>query len=335
MICSSKEPNFSVGSRTTAYSTRGRAFDCAPFIDLVLVVLLMSNPNKCVDKSEAIVAVFARVSLAAIASCEDDIDHLTYRDEVDAVFSSVFLPFYQFLKEVLDTRPEHCHLISGFHPVAMKFDKEPIRPPLDSDCRLLPELQSVQIWRVVSGQFAALDAGQRPAALTAPKVDHEWPLNNQWESARSTAALQVKAPAMGCSLVQRKGALVERVDLANLRRGACGKSEIGVAAGVGQDLHFFVHAAKTPVVRICQGPIAMYEGVSRRAGSVLSGKAAAGGQGVSELHERSGRVLCRVRSFHTMMQMNLNFSPAFMTVFRQAVNQRLIVILSRIKIRVA
>jgi len=65
----------------------------------VLVVLLMSNPNKCVDKSEAIVAVFARVSLAAIASCEDDIDHLTYRDEVDAVFSSVFRPLYQFLRK--------------------------------------------------------------------------------------------------------------------------------------------------------------------------------------------------------------------------------------------
>lgn len=295
----------------------------------------MSTSNSSLDRPKTIVAVFARVSLAAIASCEDDIDHFTYRDEVEAVLSSVFRPLYQFLNEVLDTRPEHCRLISGFHPVAMKFDKEPIGPPLDCDCRLSPESQPMHCWRIASGQFAALDAGERPAALPAPKVDHKRSLNNQWESAWSTAAMQFKAPAMRHTLTQGQSTLIERVDLTNLCGGGCGKCDVGITPCLGQNLHFFIDAAKTAVVRICQGPVPMHESILWGAISILLRKAPAGGQGVSKLYERTGRFLARVRSFNAMMQLNLNFTPACMTVLRQAVNQRFIETLSRIKIRVA
>jgi hypothetical protein len=46
-------------------------------------------------------------------------------------------------------------------------------------------------------------------------------------------------------------------------------------------------------------------------------------------------IFLRVRSFNPMMQMNLNLAPTRVAVFGQAVNQRLAVILCRIKIRVA
>src|SRR6267154_3710517 len=90
------------------------------------------------DKLKAIVAVFARVSLASIASRQNDIYHLSHRDEVQPVFGSVSRSLYQLLTKVSDTRPKHCRFISGFHPVAMKLDKQPIGPPSDADCRLLP-----------------------------------------------------------------------------------------------------------------------------------------------------------------------------------------------------
>jgi hypothetical protein len=76
----------------------------------------------------------------------------------------------------------------------------------------------------------------------------------------------------------------------------------------------------------------MYEGVSRGAGPILPGKATAGGESISKFHKRPRRFLSRVRDFNAMMQMNLNFAPPCVTVFRQTVNQGSIVFLGRIKI---
>src|SRR5467141_4891602 len=113
--------------------------------------------------------------------------------------------------------------------------------------------------RIASGQFAILDARERPSMFPAPKVDHKRSLNDQWISARLPAALQVEAPAMRRALIQGQSTLIQRVDLANLCGGGRGERSVGIAPGIGQNLHFLIDAAKTAVVRISQGPVAMYK----------------------------------------------------------------------------
>src|SRR6266567_4847414 len=71
------------------------------------IAISASYPNGGLDKSKAIVAVSAGISLAAITSCKGDIDHFPHRDEVQAVFGSVGQPFHQFPKEILDWLPQH------------------------------------------------------------------------------------------------------------------------------------------------------------------------------------------------------------------------------------
>ena len=61
-----------------------------------------SNPNRNFDKPKAMVSEFAGVSLAPIAGCEDNVDHLPHRYKVDVVLSPVSRPFQQFPKEILD-----------------------------------------------------------------------------------------------------------------------------------------------------------------------------------------------------------------------------------------
>src|ERR1700682_5312026 len=89
------------------------------------------------------------------------------------------------------------------------------------------------------------------------------------------------------------------------------------------------------MVRICQGPVPMHEGISWRASTIFSGKTAARGKSVSKLYDRTRSVLSCVRGFHSMMQVNLNFAPACVAVFREAVDQGSVVFFCRIKICVA
>jgi hypothetical protein len=62
----------------------------------------ISKPNRSLDNPKTIVTVFAGVSLALVASGQNDIDHFPHRDDVQPVLSSVARSFYQFPKEILD-----------------------------------------------------------------------------------------------------------------------------------------------------------------------------------------------------------------------------------------
>ena len=192
--------------------------------------------------------MFTWISLAPVAGCQRNIDHLPHGDEVKPVISSVSFTFDQFFKEALHRGTKHCGFISGRQPVAVELDEQPIGASLDGDRRLLPESQASHGWRIDGGEFAVFDAQTRPAALAAAEVDHKRSLNDQRESAGGVTAFQINATAVGRSLIEGRSTLVDRVDLANLRRGRRGEGEVGIATGVGQNLHFFVHAAKTAVI---------------------------------------------------------------------------------------
>src|SRR6185437_11142442 len=69
---------------------------------------------------------------------------------------------------------------------------------------------------------------------------------------------------MRTSLGKRMAALVNRIDARHLRLKRYRRQrEVGIAAGVSQDLHFRVDTAEAPTSRVCQCPIAVYKAVLR------------------------------------------------------------------------
>src|ERR1700722_15880987 len=97
------------------------------------------------------------MSPSPIARSQNNIDHFPGGDEVNLVFAWGPGPFHQFTKKVLNRRAKHRRLVTRNHAMAVKFDKDPVGSPTDSDRCFSPQLQSTQRGWIVSGQLTVLD----------------------------------------------------------------------------------------------------------------------------------------------------------------------------------
>jgi hypothetical protein len=158
----------------------------------------------------------------------------------------------------------------------MQLDKEPIRSVLHSNRGISPQSESLDCGGIAPRQFAVLNAGKYPSFFPPAKVDLEWTLDNQWKGIGRPAASKVPSTAMGHTVVQWQGTLVDRIILSNLRVRRRGKREISIAPGIGKNLHFFIDAAEPSLRRVRQSPIAVYKSISRRTNPIFPAKASAG-----------------------------------------------------------
>jgi hypothetical protein len=136
-------------------------------------------------------------------------------------------------------------------------------------------------------------------------------------------------------LIERKIAFVERICFCDLRRVpyAARHGQIGVAARLGKNLHLGIDAAEATTSRIGESKISMNKGVASVLGSWFSSETAmAKHQLIAEFGEHTAGVLDAIGTRKSVMQMDLNFSPAGVAMLRQHLNQGLIVLLGGIKI---
>jgi hypothetical protein len=181
----------------------------------------------------------------SVAGSQSDIHHLARGYEVHQILILPLWPADQLAKELLDRRSQHSLLVARIHAMAVQLDEEPLGTSMDSDRCLLPESKTFHCGRVSCCQLAILNAWKWPSAFSPTKIEHERPLDHQGEDLRRPTALQIPASAVGRRLIQGRPAFVQGIDLAHLRRGRCrGKSEIGIAASLGKNVHLIVYSTE-------------------------------------------------------------------------------------------
>src|ERR1700674_1058186 len=106
---------------------------------------------------EAIIAVVTGISLAAVASGEQDVGHLTRGNKVQCFFS-VARAADQFGKKVAEAVANHSIFLGWVHAMAMQFDEQPVGTSYHADLRLLPEGEPVHGRGFGSGDGAILES---------------------------------------------------------------------------------------------------------------------------------------------------------------------------------
>src|SRR5260370_42430962 len=89
-------------------------------------------------------------------------------------------------------------------------------------------------------------------------------------------------------LIERKSALVNGINLLNLRRmpETGGHGHVSIAPGVGKDLHFRIDAAEASVGGVGEREISVHEGVGGERGTLFEGQGAmARGEGSAEFNK--------------------------------------------------
>jgi len=138
-------------------------------------------------------------------------------------------------------------------------------------------------------------------------------------------------------LIERKSAFVNGINLFNLRRmpETSGHSHVSIAAGLGKNLHFRIDATEASVGGVGEREISVHEGVGGKSGTLFEGEAAmAEGEVIAEFNEQTSCVFGGVGMRHAVMQVDLNLSPAPMTVLGEHTEQPFIVLLGGIEISV-
>ncbi len=242
--------------------------------------------------------------------------------------------FQQLRQKLLHGRARYSLLLRQIHAVAMQFDEEPVRSSRDRNRSFLPEFQTPQAGRIAADQRCILDSNYAVAGACV-EVRHQRPLHHQRKNLRNAPHAQITPFAMRCALIKPKTALVERIHFADLCRmkPGSGHGEVCVAAGLGKNLHFAVHAAGIAPCRICQGKVPMDEGVPCRPAAIEKRKRTViHHQRVAEIHQQLPRVLGAVGRIHTMVEVNFKFTPSFVAMLRQPLHQPAIILLRRIKV---
>ena len=135
-------------------------------------------------------------------------------------------------------------------------------------------------------------------------------------------------------MAQREGALVETVDLRHLGRVGGGRErEVCVTSGSREDLHLAINAAVEAPGRVGEGPIPMDEGVARWGTAIQEGEAAMVYKRISEGQKGSQRVVTGVRAAGSVVEVDLDLSPACVTVVSQPGDETLVVLLGREEVR--
>ena len=106
-------------------------------------------------------------------------------------------------------------------------------------------------------------------------------------------------------------------------------------SGLGQNLHFRIDPAEAAAGGVGEREISVDECVAGTSGTIFDGEAAmAQGQPVAEFSDQLASVLGGVGIGDSVVEMNLDFSPAGMAVIGEHIEQALVVLLGGVEVRV-
>src|SRR5450755_1703077 len=113
------------------------------------------------------------------------------------------------------------------------------------------------------------------------------------------------------------------------------QGEVRITTSVGQNLHFRVDPAKASTGGVGERKISVHETIARLVRTFFGSQASmAKRQLVAKFREHAPRVLGRVGVRDSMMQMNLDLSPARVAMLRDHFQQAFVVLLRGIEISV-
>jgi hypothetical protein len=141
---------------------------------------------------------------------------------------------------------------------------------------------------------------------------------------------------MGGAMVQGVCHFVNCVNLSHLRRVWCGRQgQIGIAPRLCEYLKLLIHTTETATGRVSQRPIAMDERIARRPLAVFLSETSVSRQDIPELDEHAPGITGTIRRLYTMVEVDLDLTPPSPAMLGKAVNQALIVVFGRVKVRMA
>src|SRR6185436_2186583 len=219
--------------------------------------------------------------------------------------------------------------------MTVQLDEDPLGSPSDANARALPVTEPAEIEWIACRHYSVIYSRDGYSSFSPPPIKHRRP-GHQHRPNRLDADSQIRTGSVRRTLVQGVSALIDRVDARHLRPGVCSrKSEVGVASGLAEYLHFGIHSAELAARGICQRPIAMHKRIHRRTGAVQSRQAMVFiGQPIPELLERLAQADRIIRPFDSVMQVDLHFAQPFGLHLRQLFEQSAVVLFSGIEVRV-
>ena len=162
-------------------------------------------------------------------------------------------------------------------------------------------------------------------------------MHDERKSLGRASGSQIVALAVRRCPIERKSAFVNGIDFCDLRRmpDAARHGEVGVAAGLGKNLHLRIDAAEASGGGVGEREISVHKSVAGTRGTFFDSEAAmAKGQPVAEFREQLASVFGGIGMRSSVVQLDLNFSPAGMAVLGEHLEQALVVLLGGIEVGV-
>src|SRR4029077_9835663 len=296
---------------------------------------LLRRPPHVRKAFEAIIAVVSGIPLAAVASGEQDVRHFTRGNKVQR-FLSVGRAADQCRKKVAEAVAYHGVFLARVHAMAMQFNEQPVGTSYHADLRTLPEGEPVHGRGFGSGDCAIVESGPGGTQGTL-EVGYERTLHDQRKRRGHSPCDQVMPLAVRRCLIDRKSAFVYGInffDLCRIPEGAR-QGQVGVAAGLGQNLHFRIDAAEAPGGGVREREISVHKRVTGTSGTFFQGQAImTKGQPVAKFREQQASIFGGVGVPNTMVQMDLDFSPTGVAVIGEHLEQALVILFGRIEVSV-
>lgn len=210
----------------------------------------------------------------------EDIDHFASGEVMEVELGVGIGELAEGLVELAHGLAEEHGGVFGVRAVGMEFDESPVGATLYGDAGFLPNAEAVDRGGVSAGEVAIFDAREDPVFAALP-IEGEGALDDEefiW-----AGGLVMGERADGAAVVVGfwgRGGLgvVEGIDGLGLGGVGCGRhGEIGVAAGVDEDLEFVGDAAVLACgVGVIEGPVSVNEPVANFAGGVAGEEAVFG-----------------------------------------------------------
>ena len=228
----------------------------------------------------AMISVEVGVIGVALFGGVEDIDHFASGEVMEVDMGVGIGELTEGLVEMAHGLAEEHGGVFGVRAVGMEFDESPVGATLYGDAGFLPNAEAVDRGGVSAGEVAIFDAREDPVFAALP-IEGEGALDDEefvW-----AGGLVMGERADGAAVVVGfwgRGGLgvVEGIDGLGLGGMGCGRhGEIGVAAGVDEDLEFVGDAAVLACgVGVIEGPVSVNEPVANSAGGVAGEEAVFG-----------------------------------------------------------
>ncbi len=241
----------------------------------------------------AMISVEVRVTGVALFGGVEDIDHFASGEVMEAKMGVGISELAEGLVEMAHGLAEEHAGVLGVRAVGVEFDEGPVGATFYGDASFLPNAEAVDGGGVSSGEVAIFDARKDPV-FTALPIEGEGALDDEefvWAGGlvmgeRADGAAVVVGFWGGGGLGVVEG--IDGLGLGGMGGGRHG--EIGVAAGVDEDLEFIFDATILACgVGVIEGPVSVNEPVANSAGGV-AGEQAVFGEALEALFEGEAEI---------------------------------------------